>query len=134
MLRLTQVKIEKFKNIQKQQSVNIDSSITTILGMNEAGKTAFLTALAKTNYFQEDSDFEFEIIQDNTRNELIDFQRSKDDCNIIKCTYEISQELKNKIGEDIGVGVFTNTTFSHICHDKSETSTFEGIIADQKNS
>lgn len=132
MIKLTQVTIDKYKSIQKQQTVNIDSSITTIVGMNEAGKTSFLTALAKTNYFEEDTDFQFDITQDYPRNELIDFQSSKDDCNIIKCTYEISQDLINKIDEDLGVGVFTNTTFSHTCHYKSTTSTFGGIKADQK--
>ena len=68
MIKLTQVRIEKYKSIQKPQVVNIDPSITTIVGMNEAGKTSFLTAIAKTNYFTSDPDFTFDITQDYPRN------------------------------------------------------------------
>ena len=49
-IKLKQVTVEKYKSIQKQQIVEIDDDITTIVGMNEAGKTSFLTAIAKTNY------------------------------------------------------------------------------------
>jgi predicted ATP-dependent endonuclease of OLD family len=97
MIKLTQVTIDKYKSIQKQQSVKIDPLITTIVGMNEAGKTSFLTALAKTNYFEEDDDFEFDITQDYPRNELIDFQSTEEDCDIIKCTYQISEDLIKKL-------------------------------------
>jgi AAA15 family ATPase/GTPase len=55
MIKLTQVTIDKYKSIQNPQTVDIDTSITTIVGMNEAGKTSFLTAIAKTNYFISDS-------------------------------------------------------------------------------
>jgi predicted ATP-dependent endonuclease of OLD family len=132
MIKLTQVTIDKYKSIQKQQSVKIDPLITTIVGMNEAGKTSFLTALAKTNYFEEDDDFEFDITQDYPRNELIDFQSTEEDCDIIKCTYQISEDLIKKIAEDLGVGVFTSTSFTHTCHYKSKNSSFGGIRADQK--
>lgn len=132
LIKLTDVTIDKYKSIQKEQTVKIDSSITTIVGMNEAGKTSFLTALAKTSYFEEDDDFKFDITQDYPRNELIDFQNSDQDCDIIKCTYEISQDLIKKIEEDIGAGVFTNTTFTHTCQYKSQTTKIEGIQADQK--
>jgi len=49
LIKLTQVTIDKYKSIQKPQTIQIDPSITTIVGMNEAGKTSFLTALAKMN-------------------------------------------------------------------------------------
>jgi len=89
MIKLIQVTIDKYKSIQKSQTVNIDPAITTIVGMNEAGKTSFLTAIAKTNYFTNDPDFVFDITQDYPRNELIDFQHSEDDSDIINCKYEI---------------------------------------------
>ena len=84
MIKLKRVVINKYKSIQKEQSVNIDSAITTIVGMNESGKTSFLTALAKTNYFVYDKDFEFNIIEDYPRKELVDFQSSEEDCEIVK--------------------------------------------------
>lgn len=132
MIKLIQVTVNKYKSIQKSQSINIDPSITTIVGMNESGKTSFLTALAKTNYFTEDSDFVFDITQDYPRNELIDFEHSEEDCDIIECKYEISDDLLKEIEKEIGKGVFTTKEFTHTCHYKSETNTFGGISANQK--
>lgn len=132
MIKLTQVTITKYKSIQKEQVVDIDSEITTIVGMNEAGKTSFLTAIAKTNYFTTDSDFEFDITQDYPRNELIDFQHSDEDSNIISCKYEISQELLKEIEDEFGKEVFTVKEFSYTIHYKSKTNTFTGITANLK--
>lgn len=132
MIKLIQVTIDKYKSIQKSQTVNIDPSITTIVGMNEAGKTSFLTAIAKTNYFTADPDFVFDTTQDYPRNELIDFEQSEEDCDIIKCKYEISDDLLKEIEEEFGKGVFTTKEFTYTCHYKSESSTFSGITANQK--
>lgn len=132
MIKLIQVTIDKYKSIQKSQTVNIDSAITTIVGMNEAGKTSFLTAIAKTNYFTDDPDFVFDITQDYPRNELIDFQQGEDDSDIIKCKYEISSDLLKEIEEEFGKGVFTTKEFTYTCHYKSKTNTFGGISANQK--
>lgn len=132
MIKLIQVTIDKYKSIQKSQTVNIDPAITTIVGMNEAGKTSFLTAIAKTNYFTDDPDFVFDITQDYPRNELIDFQQGEDDCDIIECKYEISSDLLKEIEEEFGKGVFTTKEFTYTCHYKSKTSTFGGISANQK--
>lgn len=132
MIKLIQVTIDKYKSIQKSQTVNIDPSITTIVGMNEAGKTSFLTAIAKTNYFTADPDFVFDITQDYPRNELIDFEHSDVDCDIIKCKYEISDDLIKEIEEEFGKGVFIAKEFTYTCHFKSKSSTFVGICANQK--
>lgn len=53
-MKLTAVKIHKYKCIETEQSFNIDSDITVLVGMNESGKTSVLEAIAKTNYFQKD--------------------------------------------------------------------------------
>jgi len=131
MIKLKRVVINKYKCIQKLQSVNIDPAITTIVGMNESGKTSFLTALAKTNYFVDDKDFEFDIIEDYPRKELIDFQSSDEDCEIVKCDYEISPELLKLIEEEIGSDVFTVKEFSYSHYYKKNAATFSGITANK---
>src|SRR4051794_5008463 len=85
MIKLIRVSINKYKSIQKPQTIEIDPEITTIVGMNEAGKTSLLTAIAKTNYFNSDPDFNFDITQDYPRSELIDFQNQDEDCEILRC-------------------------------------------------
>ena len=90
-MRLTKVEIFKYKCFQKRQVVEIDPRITTVVGMNESGKTSFLSAIAKTNYFDgADADFKYDTTQDYPRLDLIDFENNTEDKGIIiSCTYEI---------------------------------------------
>ncbi|MDQ0888740.1 putative ATPase [Paenibacillus sp. V4I9] len=131
MIKLKRVTLNKYKSVQKPQTIDIDPAITTIVGMNESGKTSFLTAMAKTNYFISDNDFKFNIIDDYPRNELIDFQHSEEDCDIIECEYEISPDLIMLIEDDIGKGIFNTKEFSITRKYKSESNTFGGINANQ---
>lgn len=131
-IHLTGVTINKYKSIQKSQTVEIEPSITTIVGMNESGKTSFLQAVAKTNYFNDDVDFKFDTTQDYPRNELVDFENSDEEVEIIKCDYEISNELLQQIETEIGKGVFTVKTFSYSCHYKATTNTVANITANEK--
>lgn len=130
-IKLTRVEINKFKSIQTIQSVEIESGITTVVGMNESGKTNFLTAIAKTNYFNNDNDFKFNVTQDYPRNELIDFQHSDEDCKIVECFYEIQQELIDEIEEEIGKDVLGTKKFSYTWTYKNKSS-FTGIKANIK--
>jgi len=123
--------VNKYKSIQKRQTVEIDPSITTIVGMNESGKTSFLQAVAKTNYFTDDADFKFDTTQDFPRNELVDFENSDEDVEILSCTYEISTELLTKIETHFGKGVFTTKQFTYNYHYK-EKNTISGVNANQK--
>lgn len=114
MMKLTEVTIHKFKSILKPQKFSIDPKVTTIVGMNESGKTGLLTAIAKTNYFdQDDPDFQFDLTHDFPRSELIDFQESNEDWKIITCKYQICSELLAEIASDIGQNIFTETSFEY---------------------
>lgn len=62
MFILKQVKINKYKSYTTEQEVQLDDSVTTLVGKNESGKTAFLEALAKLNYFTSDEDFKFDAV------------------------------------------------------------------------
>lgn len=132
MIKLKTVTIHKYKSIQQSQEVAIEPDITTVVGMNESGKTLFLTAIAKTNYFNSDEDFEFDMTQDYPRNELIDFQLEEEDCDIIDCKYIISDELSREIDDEFGKGVFNVKEFNYTCPYKSDTNTFIGITANLK--
>lgn len=131
-IKLTTVTVTKYKSIQKEQSVQIDPQITTIVGMNESGKTSFLTAIAKTNYFTSDPDFKFDTTQDYPRNELIDFENSEEDSEIVQCTYSISDEFAKEIDDKFGKGVFTTKSFTYTCYYKATANTYSGIKANEK--
>jgi len=131
-ITLEHLTINKYKSILNPQKVNIDPSITVLVGKNESGKTAFLTAIAKTNYFTQDEDFEFDIVNDYPRKELIDFQDLDEDCQIINCDYQISSAYLKEIETEFGKGVFSSNGFSYAKMYKSGTGVFSGIKADEK--
>ena len=132
MIKLKTVTVHKYKSIQQTQIVDIEPDITTVVGMNESGKTSFLTAIAKTNYFNADDDFKFDITQDYPRNELIDFQHEDEDCDIINCTYLISDELLKEIEDEFGKGVFNVKEFTYTIPYKSDKTTYSGLKSDTK--
>ncbi|WP_184542316.1 AAA family ATPase [Mucilaginibacter sp. FT3.2] len=128
-MKLTKVTVNKYKSILKEQTVAIEPDITTLVGMNESGKTSFLQALAKTNYFNADDDFKFDTTQDYPRNELVDFENDEDDAVILKCTYEISQALKQKIHDDLGVKLVLSSNLTITYNYKGNNSVTEiGVI------
>ena len=133
-LVLKEVKVYKYKCFQKEQTIKIDPTITTIVGMNESGKTSFLSAIAKTNYFDEsDDDFSFDAIHDYPRNELIDFEDDEDDKGeIVSCTYVIPKELIEQINEELGVDVFNITEFTHSSNYRDPKTTVAGMTADDR--
>tara|TARA_R110001599_G_scaffold216434_1_gene414662 strand:+ start:2741 stop:4663 length:1923 start_codon:yes stop_codon:yes gene_type:complete len=112
MFILKQAKINKYKSYSTQQEVLLESDVTTLVGKNESGKTAFLEALAKLNYFTNDEDFEFDAVQDYPRNELKQYQRSGEDLEPIVCTFQLDQNTIDEINADLGEGVLTTDTFS----------------------
>ncbi|MBJ7592230.1 AAA family ATPase [Aeromonas veronii] len=133
-MKLVKVTVYKYKCIQEEQLVVIDPKITTVVGMNESGKTSFLSAIAKTNYFDEtDKDFKFDEVHDYPRNELIDFEDDEENSgNIISCTYALPIELVETINNEIGVKVFFAREFTHNTNYREPKVTISGVIADDK--
>jgi predicted ATP-dependent endonuclease of OLD family len=102
MLTLKEVKIAKYKSYLETQIVSVEDKITTLVGKNESGKTSFLEAIAKFNYFEKDSKFQFDVTADFPRNELKKYQRENEPVEVIKCTFEISDKLLQEISEELG--------------------------------
>lgn len=112
MFILKKVVINKYKSYSSKQVVELEDDITTLVGKNESGKTAFLEALAKLNYFTDDEDFKFDEVQDYPRNELKRYQRAGEDVEPIVCTFQLDQETIDEINDDLGEGVLTTDSFS----------------------
>ena len=113
MLTLKEVKIAKYKSYLETQVVLIEDKITTLVGKNESGKTAFLEAIAKFNYFEKDPKFQFDVTSDFPRNELKKYQRENEPVEVIKCTFEISDELLLEISDEMGSDIFKTKSFSY---------------------
>lgn len=132
MLLLKNVSVNKYKSIQKEQSVDIEKDVTTLVGMNEAGKTAFLEALAKFNYFEDDEKFKFNTTLDYPRKELKQFQKSEQKVEVVVCTFTITEELLGKIEKDIGENVFVKDTFYRTVYYGDHTTSIGGVQANTR--
>ena len=114
MISLKNVTIHKYKCIESDQSFEVDGSITVLVGMNESGKTSVLEALAKTNYFTADERFKFNTTHDYPRKEKKRMEKSGIEPKAVTSYFEISSDLMEEIKDDLGDGVFTQSTFSRL--------------------
>lgn len=109
-MKLKNIKIHKYKCIESEQVFDVQDDITVLVGMNESGKTSILEALAKTNYFQADKKFKFNTTHDYPRKWKKNVDKSGEDPNAVTCIFSIPEDLRLKIENDLGKGVFDQTT------------------------
>lgn len=111
-MKLKRVEIKKYKSFEESQEFEIEDDITILVGMNESGKTSALEAIAKTNYFQEDESFKFNVTHDYPRKEKKKMDKSGIIPEAVTCTYEIDHDLIHKIESDLGEDTLETTEFS----------------------
>lgn len=131
MIKLKEVIIEKYTCIESTQKFEVDDKVTVLVGMNESGKTSVLKALAKTNYFEKDEDFEFSVTHDYPRKEKKKIDKSGDDPVAVSCIYILSSEILKKISDDIGDNLFTKTEITY-SKKYSGTGKYTGVSVDLK--
>ena len=130
-MKLTKVVIHKYKSYENDQEFEVDQDVTILVGMNESGKTAALEAIAKTNYFQENEKFEFNLTHDYPRRDKKKIDKSGENPEAITCSYQIPDWLLAEIAEDVGENVFESQEFAVITKYK-EGRAFLNVIADKK--
>jgi predicted ATPase len=110
-MKLTQVRITHFKSIADSGDVPIDSSITVLVGQNEAGKTAFLQALEKGCPVRK---VQFNVTEDYPRRHLNDYLRRHDakPDQVLQLTYELSDDELKAIEQEYGPEVVKGRAFT----------------------
>ena len=106
---LKRVKINKYKSFLTEQSIELEKNVTRIVGKNESGKTAVLESLAKYNYFENDSNYEYNSSLDYPRSELVEFEKTDKSLEVIICDFEIDDNLMAKVENDCGKNVLGRT-------------------------
>jgi energy-coupling factor transporter ATP-binding protein EcfA2 len=76
-MRLTKVRIQRFKNVVDEQVIDIEDDVTCFVGKNEAGKTTILKALHRLNPAN-GSDVEFDLTTEYPRWRLSRDRRVED--------------------------------------------------------
>ncbi len=112
IMKLKKVVVHKYKCFESDQEFELDEKVTVLVGMNESGKTSALEAIAKTNYFQNDEQFKFNLTHDYPRKEKKKVDRSGKNPDAITCTYEIPHWLLQEIADDVGKDVLESEEFS----------------------
>lgn len=128
-MKLKEATIHKYKSIESDQTFQVENDVTVLVGMNESGKTSILEALAKSNYFQKDSKFQYNTTHDYPRKEKKKLDKSGDDPYAISCVYTIPETLLETISKDVGNGVFTLTEVK-VSHKFSNQRTWENVKTD----
>lgn len=124
---LKKVTIHKYKSFLTEQTYEVESQITRIVGKNESGKTALLEALAKSNYFEDNAEFKFSKDLDYPRGELTKVRNENPEA--ITCEYELSDEDIQKIEDDFESGIIQKQIFSETSYyDNTRTTT--GVSVD----
>ena len=106
------VQVKNFRSITDSGVVEFDKAFTVLVGKNESGKTAFLTAIHKANSIE--GDINYEVVNDYPRKSLIAYQKKHELSPEVVCTitYELEDEEIKKINDEMGTVVIENKPFS----------------------
>lgn len=121
MTKLKNVIIHKYKSIETDQSFDVEDDMTVLVGMNESGKTSILEALAKSNYFENDEDFKFELISDYPRKEKKKSDKSGETPTALTLTFVLDDTVKSSIKNELDIEVLKDE-FSVIVDYTNQTS------------
>jgi len=108
-MKLLSVEVENFKNVVKSGEVAVDPAVTCLVGKNESGKTAFLSALRLLNPAQ-GGDFS---IPEHYPAWLEKRHRREMDLDTfcpIKATFQLEPSDKKKLEDRFGKGILPSDT------------------------
>lgn len=120
MIKLIKATISKYKSIEKEQIFDVDKDITVLVGMNESGKTSILEAIAKTNYFEKDEDFTFNLTHDYPRKQKKAIDKSGENPKAIILEFQIDDNLAKKIESDINLTIASRSFYLTCYYDNSK--------------
>lgn len=130
-MKLINVTIHKYKSFEQEQKFDVQNDVTILVGMNESGKTSVLESIAKTNYFQNDKKFKFNLTHDYPRREKKNIDKSNNEPKAITCIYSISEDVSKLIDNIVGKNVFSQKTIT-ITTNYNNNSTWNSLQADFK--
>lgn len=108
MIKLIKANIIKYKCIETEQSFDVEDDVTVLVGMNESGKTSILEALAKTQYFENDEKFTFNMIHDFPRKQKKSVDKTGEIPDAVILEYQADDNILNEIYKELGVKPLNN--------------------------
>ena len=115
-MKLKEFRVREFKSIWDSGSIKVDDQVTCLVGKNEAGKTALLMALYRTNPIITENAI-FDETYDYPKREVEDYRfavenRERDEAVVVECKYELEPDDLTAITSVFGEKVVTGNTFN----------------------
>ncbi|GAB6904723.1 hypothetical protein JCM12296A_05570 [Desulfosarcina cetonica] len=114
-MKLKEFRVREFRSIWDSGPVKVDNRVTCLVGKNEAGKTALLTALYRTNpIIAEHADFDE--TYDYPKREVEDYRfevenKDREEAVVVESIYELEDGDLEVIAEVFGPKVLKSKTF-----------------------
>lgn len=107
-MRLQKIQVTNFRSVEDSEEFDIDS-VTCLVGMNEAGKSAILLALAALNP-NEATPVTLDKERDYPRRGLVQYEQihGDEDALVVRTIWQLDDGEINAIAEDVGEDVLTS--------------------------
>nr|WP_281719809.1 AAA family ATPase [Nitrosomonas nitrosa] len=127
-MKLKEFRVREFRSIWDSGPVKVDDQTTCLVGKNEAGKTALLTALYRTNPIIS-SDAVFDETYDYPKREVEDYRFAiengdRDEAVVVECLYELGDDDLKSVTSVFGTKVLKSKTFSRSTYYGKSNSKF----------
>ena len=114
-MKLKEYTVREFRSIWDSGPITLDEQTTCLVGKNEAGKTALLTALYRTNPIIA-SDAVFDETYDYPKREVEDYRfevenGDRDKAVVVECLYEMEDDDIEAVTSVLGPKVLKGKTF-----------------------
>lgn len=119
-MKLREFRVREFRSIWDSGPVKVDDEVTCLVGKNEAGKTALLTALYRTNPIIADHAV-FDETYDYPKREVEDYRfavenKDRDEAVIVEALYELEDGDLEAVTEAFGLKVLKGKTFTYMTY------------------
>ena len=115
-MKLRKFTVKEFRSIWDSKAIEVDDKVTCLVGKNESGKTALLTALYRTNPIIAE-DVLFDEIYDYPKREVEDYQLSvengdRKEAVVVESVYELEEDDIAIVSEKFGPDTLEETSFT----------------------
>jgi hypothetical protein len=116
-MKLREFRVREFRSIWDSGPIKVHDQTTCLVGKNEAGKTALLTALYRTNPIIP-ADATFNETYDYPKREVEDYRfavanEDREEAVVVECLYELEDDDVGAISSVFGASVLKEKTFKH---------------------
>lgn len=131
-MKLKEFRVREFRSIWDSGPVEVDDQVTCLVGKNEAGKTALLTALYRTNPIIPEAAI-FEETYDYPKREVEDYKfavanKEREKAVVVTCLYVMEKSDIEAVTSVFGSRVLKDNTLTRETYYGEENSKFQLMV------